>query len=157
MDITFHCPECNQELETDVSAAGSQITCPACNKQIVIPHADASNLRQVNAMSSSAGGKEEKHFSVPVLDAPAPRLIAKEMKPLEDHPAIKDGKIHARCIRRVECIEVGHDRFEPIVTEFLQKIGETSIISITTVNYSYIDMGSRQILNDFGVLIVYRS
>lgn len=156
MDITFHCTECNQELETDASAAGSQITCPACNKTITIPHPDATNLRHINAMASSAAAKEERHFSVPVRDEPTPVLIEKPKKPLEAAAKEGSGNIHARCIRRVECIEVGHDRFEQIVTEFLQKVGEGNIISITTVNYSYVDMGSRQILSDFGVLIIYR-
>ena len=30
------------------------------------------------------------------------------------------------------------------------------IVSITPINYSHIDMGSRQILTDFGIMIVYK-
>ncbi|MBM3822310.1 MAG: hypothetical protein FJ404_05340 [Verrucomicrobia bacterium] len=89
-------------------------------------------------------------------ETPAPSLIEKPKKPLDAAAKEMDKSIRVRCIRRQECIEVGHDRFEEIVTAFLQKVGEANVINLCTVNYSYVDMGSRQILNDFGILITYR-
>jgi hypothetical protein len=38
----------------------------------------------------------------------------------------------------------------------LSKIGESNVVSINAINYSHIDMGSRQILTDFGVMIVFK-
>jgi hypothetical protein len=61
-----------------------------------------------------------------------------------------------RCIKRTECVEVGKDHFDEVVTEFLSKVGEANVVSINTINYSAIDLGTRQILTDYGLLIVYR-
>ena len=49
-----------------------------------------------------------------------------------------------------------HDKFEEIITNFLSKLGEDNIISINTLNYSFLDIGTQKLLTDFGVLIVYR-
>jgi hypothetical protein len=51
---------------------------------------------------------------------------------------------------------VGHDKFDEVVTNFLIRVGEPNIISITTLNYSHLDIGSQKLLTDFGVMIVYR-
>jgi hypothetical protein len=51
---------------------------------------------------------------------------------------------------------VGHDKFDEVVTNFLVRIGETNIISINTLNYTTLDIGSQKIMTDFGVMIVYR-
>jgi hypothetical protein len=61
-----------------------------------------------------------------------------------------------KCIRRTECVEVGKDHFDEVVSKVLAEIGETNIISINTLGYTHVDMGSRQILTDYGVMIVYK-
>jgi len=157
MEILFNCPNCRQQLEADTQMAGQAINCPSCSVNIVIPQPDPANLKTHNPASAPAGHKEYKRFSVPVHDTPAEVLIKKPNAPL-DVAAKTDGerKIRIRCIKRTECQEVGHDAFDERVSEFLQKVGEANIISISTVNYSHIDMGTRQMLNDYGVLIVYR-
>jgi hypothetical protein len=43
-----------------------------------------------------------------------------------------------------------------VVSEALAKIGEADLISINTINYSYIELGTQKLLTDFGVLIVHR-
>jgi hypothetical protein len=43
-----------------------------------------------------------------------------------------------------------------VVSEVLGKIGEENIMSITTISYSYIEMGTQKLLVDFGVMIIYR-
>jgi hypothetical protein len=43
-----------------------------------------------------------------------------------------------------------------VLTNFLQKIGEPNIISITTVSYSHLDIGSQKLLEDFGVMVIYK-
>jgi len=52
---------------------------------------------------------------------------------------------------------VGHDRFDEIVSKFLDQIGDDNLVSISPVSYTYIDIGSQKLLTDFGVLILYRA
>ena len=54
-------------------------------------------------------------------------------------------------------MEVGKDHFDQFVTDFLSDVGESNIISVNPINYTHVDMGSRQILTDYGVMIVYKS
>lgn len=156
MDINFHCAHCKQEITADAAGAGSHVECPTCGATITIPAPDASNIRAHNPIASSAAAKEERHFSVPVHDEPSEVLIKPSARPLEFAAKETDKRMRIRCIRRTDCVEVGHDRFEEIVAEFLAKVGEPNIISMNTINYTHIDMGSRQILTDYGLLIVYR-
>ena len=155
MDITFACPKCNQQLSTDATASGSEISCPTCNQKIVIPAPNATNIHPMSPMASSAAAKEEHHFKVPVHEGPTEVLVAKGMPTLE---IAEEGekKMRIRCIKRTDCVEVGKDKFEEVVTQVLGKIGEKNIISINTINYTHIDMGTRQILTDFGVMIVFK-
>lgn len=155
MELIFTCPNCKQQLEAETNMAGTEIACPSCNVRITIPEANVMNVR-ANAMASSASAKEEYHFSVPVHDHPTEVLIQKPNPPLE--AAAKDGTktVRLKCIRRTDCVEVGRDRFDEIVSDFLNKIGEPNIISITPLAYTHMDLGSRQLMTDFGVMIVYR-
>jgi DNA-directed RNA polymerase subunit RPC12/RpoP len=156
MDMTFSCPSCRQQLEADTTMAGNQIACPSCNASIVIPDANPMNIH-VNPIASSAAAKLEYHFTVPVRDEPTESLIQKPAPPLEAAAKLEtDKNIRVKCIRRTDCVEVGHDRFDEIVSGVLQKIGESSIISITPLTYTHLDLGTRQLMTDFGVMIVYR-
>ena len=67
-----------------------------------------------------------------------------------------DKKIRVKTIRHTDCIEVGHDKFDEVITNFLAKIGEANLISITPLTYTHLDIGTQKLLTDFGVLIVYR-
>jgi len=156
MDMIFTCPSCKQQLEAETSMAGTKISCPSCNNSIVIPEPDIMNVR-ANPIHTSAAAKEEHHFTVPTHDGPAEVLIQKSGVPLET--SAKDGvkKIRMKCIRRTDCVEVGRDRFDDIVSDFLNHVGETNIVSITPLTYTHIDLGSRQLLTDFGVMIVYKA
>ncbi len=156
MDITFNCSHCDQELVIDAppTGAASEIECPSCHQITLIP-APAPQSHEVNAIKSSAAAREELHFSVPLHDKPAERLIAKPLPPLE--VSAKEGiKMRVKTIRRIDCMEVGHDRFDEVVTTFLDKVGEANIVSINTLSYTYVDIGSQKLLTDFGVLIVYK-
>jgi len=176
MDIVFQCPNCEQELEVDSEAAGTEINCPSCNKKIVIPEPQAvesgpggepaspppplyhstAEVNPINPIAASAAAKEEKHFQVPVRDKPAESLIAKPLKPLEFAAKDTEKKIRVKTVRRIDCVEVGHDRFDEVVTNFLDKIGEDNIVSVNTLSYTYLDIGSQKLLTDYGVLVVYR-
>src|SRR5688572_24745968 len=155
MDVTFACPSCKQQLQADSNMAGSTIECPACHVPIVIPALDAANVHSHVAAHASAGAKEEKHFAVPVHEGPTASLIQKANPPLEAQRS-GDKVLRIRCIKRTDCVEVGKDHFDEVVSKFLAEVGETNIVSINTLGYTHVDMGSRQILTDYGVMVVYK-
>ena len=156
MDMIFSCPSCKQQLEAETSMAGNEIACPSCGATMVIPEPNVQNIR-ADPISASAGAKEDHHFSVPVHDKPTEALIKKTSPPLEV-AARADGekRLRVKCIRRTDCVEVGHDRFDEIVSDLLEKIGEKNIVSITPISYTHVDLGSRQLMTDFGVMLVYK-
>ncbi len=156
MDVVFMCPNCRQELAADAALAGSEIQCPSCNVEISIPQPDPTNVRTLNPIASSAAAREEKHFVVPVHDEPTEVLIHKPPPPLEVAARDEDKKLRIKSIKRTDCIEVGHDRFDEVVTQFLGKIGQENIVSINTFTYEHLDIGSQRVMTDFGVLIVYK-
>src|SRR5205085_2547664 len=171
MDVIFNCPKCDQELAVDSSGAGSEINCPSCGEAIVIPAPEKSVLRPgleslvgaprmegapANPISSSAAAKVEMHLRVPVHKTPAASLIEKPLAPLDAAAKDTDKKIRVKTIKHTDCIEVGHDKFDEVVTNFLVKIGEPNIISITTLTYTHLDIGTQKLLTDFAVMIVYR-
>ncbi|MGV3774971.1 MAG: hypothetical protein ACO1QB_18885 [Verrucomicrobiales bacterium] len=118
----------------------------------MIPEPDPVNVKS----SAPATPKEEKHFVVPTTAAPVQSLIEKPLPPLEVAAREAGPQLRVKCIRRIDCVEVGKDHFDEEVTKFLHKVGESNIVSINTVNYSHIEMGTKALLNDYGVLIVYR-
>jgi hypothetical protein len=171
MDVIFNCPKCEQELAVDSSAAGSEIRCPACNEHITIPAAESVvaqpgvegapgaprfEVHPVNPIASSAAAKVEMHLKVPVHTTPTESLITKALVPLEVAAKESDRKLRVKTIKHTDCIEVGHDKFDEVVSNFLIKIGEPSLISITPLTYTHLDIGTQKLLTDFGVLIVYR-
>ena len=93
---------------------------------------------------------------MPVHDKPGEQLIQKPKAPLE--VAAKEGvKLKVKTIRHIDCIEVGHDRFDEITTNFLNKVGEDKIVSVNPLTYTYLDIGSQKLLTDFGVMIIHRT
>lgn len=181
MDVIFNCPNCEQELEVEASAAGSEIQCPTCNTVLVIPAPDAARAvtdsqpippppppaspssevtaaaagEHTGAMASSAAGKMHMHFIVPQHDKPADSLIKKPNKPLEVAAKDTEKKIRTKTIRHTDCIEVGKDRYDEIVSEFLQRVGRENIISVSPINYTHMDLGTRQLMTEFGVTVIY--
>ncbi len=182
MDIIFNCSSCNQELEVDVTGAGSEITCPNCEETIVIPHvgtkgtrtsgADSSGKIPVapaatpghaapaaspaSAMATSAAAKVEMHLKVPVRSTPTASLIAKALPPLEVAAKESDKKLRVKTIRHTDHIEVGHDKFDEFVTNFLEKVGEANIQSINPLTYTHLDIGSQKLMTEYAVMVVYR-
>jgi DNA-directed RNA polymerase subunit RPC12/RpoP len=170
MDIVFNCPHCEQELAVDNSGAGSEIQCPSCGEKIMIP-ADAtppvpdsapegaggvSHQSAGHSIASSAAAKVEMHLKVPVRDKPGEVLIAKPKPPLEAVARGAAKKIRVRTIRHSNCVEAGHDKFDEKVTEVLSEIGETNLIVAHTISYTHFDVGTQKILNDYGLMILYR-
>lgn len=179
MDIIFNCPKCEQELEVDVSGAGSDIECPSCGETITIPapgtkgtrtngptdsphglptfaSAPAATMNPANPIASSAAAKIEMHLKVPVHKTAAASLITKPLPPLEAAAKQTDKQIQIKTIRHTDCVEVGHDKFDEFVTKFLQKVGQENIISITPLSYQHIDIASQKLLTDYAVMVVYK-
>lgn len=153
MDVTFDCPNCKQQLAADKALAGTQIECPTCGGAITIPSV---SFHVINPIAASAAAREEKHFVVPLREGPSDVLIQRPTQ-TEEAPAAEGPKrLRVKTIRRIDCVEVGHDRFDQKVTEFLGKVGEENIVNISTISYTHIDIGSQKLLTDFGVLIVYK-
>ena len=158
MDIIFNCTHCGQELSVDDSAAGAEIECPSCNKKLNVPPAPPAPA-DLNPMHSSAAARgEQPHFKVPTYDkAPAPPpTIEKALVPLDAAAKQTDKQIKVKTIRHSDHVEVGKDLFDEHTTQFLQKIGEANIISITTLAYTHLDIATRAWVTDYGVLVVYR-
>jgi hypothetical protein len=160
MDIVFKCPHCDQELEVDSSGAGSSIECPACARTISVPAAEPTNGEHVAVaappMAADAAAKAEKHYSVPTHHSSTEALIQKPNRPLEIAAKDTDKKVRIKTFKRTDCQEVGKDRFDEIVSTFLDKVGWDNVISVTPVSYSYVQLDTRLSINDYGVLIVYR-
>ena len=168
MDVIFTCPKCDQELAVDSSGAGSEIDCPSCGESIVIPSPDSASrplMRAVpeappsggpiNAIASSAAAKVEMHLRVPVHKT-TEKLIEKPLVPLEVAAKETDKKIKVKTIKHTDCIEVGHDKFDEVVSSFLSKVGESNVVNISPLTYTHLDIGSQKLLTDFAVMIVYR-
>ena len=168
MDVIFNCPKCEQELAVDSSGAGTEISCPACGETITIPELERVLTRQgaegqgtrleahpVNAIASSAAAKVEMHLRVPSHKA-TESLIGKPPPPLEVAAKATDKQIRVQTIKHTDCIEVGNAKFDEVVTNFLVKVGEPNVISITTLSYTHLDIGTQKLMTDFGVMIVYR-
>jgi DNA-directed RNA polymerase subunit RPC12/RpoP len=171
MDVIFNCPKCEQELAVDSTGAGTEINCPSCGEAIVIPQPESvvnrpgvdaaagvprGEVHPVNPIGSSAAAKVEMHLRVPVRATPTESLIEKPLVPLEIAAKTTDKKIHVKTIKHTDCIEVGHDKFDEVVSNFLIKIGEANVISITTLTYTHLDIGTQKLMTDFGVMVVYR-
>jgi hypothetical protein len=156
MDVTFHCHHCRQELVADASLAGTSIQCPSCATPIAVPQLDVTSVKVLNPIASSAAAKEEKHFVVPTHEGPSEVLIKKPT--VVEKPVVAQGErlLRTKTIRRIDCVEVGHDRFDEVISEFLSKVGPENLVSVNTLNYTHLDIGSQKLLTDFGVLIVYR-
>jgi hypothetical protein len=164
MDVIFNCPHCDQELAVDSSGAGSEIACPACGEDIIIPQPQAradvvggptGGPKSMNPIATSAAAKVELHLKVP-SNKTSESLITKALVPLEVAAKESDRKIRVRTIRHTDCVEVGHDKFDEVVSNFLAKVGESNIISISPLSYTHLDIGTQKLLSDYAVMIVFR-
>lgn len=186
MDINFNCPKCDVDLAVDASGAGSAINCPACGEPITIPGEStapppltrppsapiapppvaatsqpsvsdrmAGHL-PVNAMASSAAAKVERHFSVPTSNKPVVQLVSKRELAVEAPTRETETRVRVKTIRHSDCIEVGHDIFDQVVSDFITKVGHSNVISIAPVNYTHTEHGGDRLVTDFGLIIVYR-
>lgn len=159
MDFTFKCPHCQQELEVDISAAGTQVDCPACSRKMNVPVPDVSQLH-VAPHGTGGGGydhnRQEKHFVVPLRDGPAEALIQKTAPTVEVAASEPEKKFRIKTFRRIDTMTVNKDHFDEVVSEFLQKVGQEYVISITPITYTYKDLATEHYVSDYGAMVVFR-
>ena len=158
MDIVFNCPECRQELEVDESGAGSQIDCPECGASITIPEPSPVNIRAVPAGPANPGAAQarEKHLTVPV-GKKAPVLIERPKATLETQAKGLDKKLKVKTFRRSDYATEPNNAFDKAVSDFLGGLDDHSIHSLVPVQHSHVDAATGQVLNDYGVMVIYRS
>jgi DNA-directed RNA polymerase subunit RPC12/RpoP len=167
MEIIFNCPHCEQELSVDADGAGEQIKCPTCGENITIPQKSTKPASEalpigtpgsgpVNAIASSAAAKVELRLKVPVHQTPSAPLIEKPKVPLDAIAKGADKKIRIHTMRRAQCVESGHDKFDEKVSKYLQDVGEANIVGVHPISYEIFDVGTQKVMVDFGVIIVYR-
>lgn len=170
MDVIFNCPKCEQELAVNSSGAGSDINCPSCGESITHP-------RTRNGGPPARPGDPHQRPAHRAAHGQSHRLLGggkggdalARADPQDDRepdcqaagPAGGRRQGHrekdaTKTFRHNDCIEVGHDKFNEFVTTFLNKVGKANIISINTLTYTYLDIGTQKLLTDFGLLIVYR-
>ena len=126
----------------DAGGAGSTLQCPACSNTITVPSQDASGANPAPAPAPAPVALAEKHFTVPTHETAGEALITKPNRPLEVVAKDGDKKMRIKTFKRSDCQEVGRDRFDEKVSEFLDKVGQLNIISIDTVTYSALDMAT---------------
>ena len=154
MDIIFNCTSCDQELEVVAAGAGSEIPCPTCGTLLVIPEPTPDNISTTPPGTSNAA-RVEKHFTVPQRSA-SESLIKKSKPTLEVAAKESDKKLRIKTIKHGDCVEVGKSKFDEIVTEFLQQIGQENIVEMHPISYSHTDAAGRTMFNDFGLMIIFK-
>jgi hypothetical protein len=167
MDVVFKCPHCDQQLEVDAGGAGTSLQCPSCMNTITVPSQEQ-ELESESDKTATApapaptpppkppAAPEPKHFSVPVHEKTSDPLIQKTNRPLDVVAKEGDKKMRIRTFKRSDCQEVGRDRFDEKVSEFLEQVGQANIVSIDTISYSTIDMATHHQMDDYGVLVVFK-
>jgi len=127
---------------------------PAQTPAAPTPGAPAGAPAEAPAEPKRDSRHEPHHYVVPQHEGLAERFVKKKAEAAApEGPKVL--KMRVRAIKRNLCEEVGHDKFEEVVTAFLNKIGEENIISVTPVGYAYVNTLGQN-LADYGVLIVYR-
>ncbi len=152
----------------DAAGAGEQIKCPTCGETLTIPEKSTNKPRSdstpigtpgsgpVNAIASSAAAKVELRLKVPVHQTPEAPLIEKPKPTIEAIAKGADKKIRIHTMRRAQCMESGHDKFDEKVTAYLNEVGEPNIIGVHPISYEIFDVGTQKVMVDYGVIIVYK-
>ncbi len=156
-DLNFNCPQCGQNLTTDESPTGPTHDCPSRSKPTNTPPAGAENVQRVESEPAppvTASEPEAKKLAVPVHEG-GEDLLKKTGKQKQKEEITGDGKICVKTIKRGDCIELGLDKFDETVNQFLEKFSREQIISVHSLNYSHFDPTTQKYLPDFAAMIVY--
>jgi len=171
MDVSFNCPKCGLHISADAEAVGELINCPECDVEFRIPPGRPrqrpvpvdvkKSTGPAGALVSAKGktgptGKASTHkpLVVPHHTGPQESLL-KKAEPAAKANKGEPPKIRVRCIKRSTCVEVGHDRFDEVVTEFLNQVGQDNIIHMSPIAYGVVDASGRM-LPDYGIMVIYK-
>jgi DNA-directed RNA polymerase subunit RPC12/RpoP len=155
MDFVFRCPECEQALEVDSGGVGSEIVCPACNHVIVVPPPPAAAGHGPIQMTPRP--RSDQPVSLSSIPKSPEAMIQKANRPLEVAAKLDTKKVQVKTIRHSDCVDGGRDTFDATVSAFLAKFSEPQIVSVSPVSYSHFDLARAQVVQDYGVIIVYKS
>jgi hypothetical protein len=53
-------------------------------------------------------------------------------------------------------VDSSKDKFDQVVSDLLQKIGEKHLIALYPVSYSHVDPVSQKLVEDYGVMVYFR-
>ncbi len=141
-DINFTCPSCNQLLTAGDELIGREIACPSCNETII-----------VQEQTSPVGGGHGRH-AVPVGGGD-PNMIQKPSKPL-DRAAKAAIKVRCKTFRHHDHVAADKDGFDGAVSAFLAQIGEENIVSIESIQYTWVEKETKTPMSDYGAMVFYR-
>ncbi len=163
----IECPSCNRQVtvpepkpetaeqEPEVAPKAATPAPPASGPSTPAASTPAPAPQPPKA-SASAPLKVSKHFVVPVHEGPTESLIAKPLPTLEVAAKESDRQMRVKSFRHSDHVEVGKDHFDEHVNQWLAKVGEQNVISLTTFTYTHQDLASRAWITDYGILAVYR-
>lgn len=155
MDTSFSCPQCGLHITADESVVGEEIDCPDCGAKFRVPPPAKPKPKPApvgEPPKPAAHEAEHKPLVVPHHSGPAESLV-KKATPAEAKP--EPPKIRVKTIKRSACVEVGHDTFDEKVTEFLNKVGQENLISVSPISYGAMD-ATGHMLPDYGIMIIYK-
>jgi ribosomal protein S27E len=96
MTITLQCEHCNQTMAIAPRKPGSQVTCPACGRGVVVPGAHGSRpaaMGAINAVPAALGTKTAVHSgaaAAPAERTKEPAIAALPARPTASPPTAKN-------------------------------------------------------------------
>jgi DNA-directed RNA polymerase subunit RPC12/RpoP len=64
-DLSFHCPNCSQEMVIDAAGAGLEIECPGCKQNIRVPDSADASARAMSRTGPGPTGRTERIGIIP--------------------------------------------------------------------------------------------
>ena len=74
--MTFKCPHCQQEIETEEENAGQEATCPNCSKPIVVPSPEPSSQAEENNLAEPSSSGTSGHWKLKKTEKEIPTVQA---------------------------------------------------------------------------------
>ena len=72
--LTFKCPHCQQEIETEDENVGQEATCPNCSKSIVIPFPETSSEPEENKSTEPSSAATSGHWKLKKTEKEIPTV-----------------------------------------------------------------------------------
>ena len=100
-DIKFRCPECEQKIAVDPSAAGVQIDCPYCKSTIVIPSSAEAPVvmvtrRKLAVLATAGAPADSLNEAISVKQKELDTAVAESKKLREEAENLNDETTRAK-------------------------------------------------------------